>query len=98
MSTPSLHKLINVVDRLKRKMSELLALREAVARAEQSYWMATGSRELSGYPKVLQLPAAFQLSQKPAWLLSSPSPSLSRLNRVAKLRKHSGIRTSRPLI
>src|ERR1700744_2032781 len=98
MSAPSLDELFHVVDRLKQQMAELRALRKEVARAQQLYWMAAGSRELSGYPEVLQLPAAFQLSQKPAWLLSSPCPSLRRLNRVAKLRKHRGIRTSRSLI
>src|SRR5580704_816518 len=98
MSTPSLHRLITVVDRLKRQMSELQALREAVAKVDPSYRMATGRLELGSYPKIFQLPAAFQLSQKPAWLLSSPCPSLSRLNRVTKLRKHRRIRSARPPI
>lgn len=97
MSTPSLHKLINVVDKLKRDMSELQALREAVAKVDPSYRMAIRSHELGGYPKIFQLPAAFQLSQKPAWLLSSPCPSFRRLNRVTKLRKHRWIRSARPL-
>jgi len=37
MSTPSLDKLINVIDRLKLQMSELQALREAVAKVDPSY-------------------------------------------------------------
>jgi hypothetical protein len=96
MSTPSLHKPVNVLDRLKRQMGELQALRKAVAKAEQSCLMAVGRRELGAYPKLIELPASFQLGQKPTRPLSSPCPSLRRVKGVTKLRKHRWIRASRP--
>ena len=96
--TLSFDEQVNVLNRLKRRMSELEALRKAVTRAEQSHLMAMGSRELSAYPEVIDLPAFLQLSQKPVRLFSSPCPSLRRSKRIPKLRKHRRIRTSRPLM